>query len=129
MADAKKILVVEDDKFLGTAYRAKISKAGFDFRLAEDGEEAVKILGEFTPDLILLDLILPKKDGFTVLEEIKANEKWKNIPVIIASNLGQKEDLERGMNLGAVDFVVKSDMSLESLIQKINETIQTKPQS
>ncbi len=120
----KKILVVEDDKFLLNAYRVKLQKSGFEIKIAMDGEEAIAALKGYTPDLILLDLILPKKDGFAVLEELKANEIWKKIPVLIASNLGQKEDIDRGMGLGATDYVVKTDLSLDDLVKKINSFLE-----
>jgi CheY-like chemotaxis protein len=119
-----KILVAEDDKFLDSAYRAKLTKTGFEVQIATDGEEALKILETFTPDIILLDLVMPKKDGFTTLEELKKSDTLKNIPVIVASNLGQKEDLDKATALGAVDYVIKSDLSLDALITKILETLQ-----
>ena len=119
----KKILVAEDDQFLGSAYRVKLTKAGFEVQIARDGQEALTALQTFTPDLILLDLIMPVKDGFTTLQEIKANPAWQAIPVIVASNLGQKEDVEKSKQLGAVDFVIKSDLSLEGIIEKINTTL------
>ena len=122
----KKILVVEDDTFLANAYRVKLTKAGFEVKNAYDGDEAINILQVFTPDLILLDIVMPQKDGFTALKEIKANEQWKSIPVILASNLGQKEDKEKGMKLGAYDFFVKTDFTLNSLIEKINNIIQAR---
>src|SRR5437867_1207790 len=106
----KKILVVDDDKFLGNAYRAKLTKAGYEIQLAKDGEEALDALKTFMPDLIILDLVMPVKDGFTTLEELKKNDQYKTIPVIVASNLGQKEDFDRAMKLGAVDFIIKSDL-------------------
>jgi DNA-binding response OmpR family regulator len=115
----KKILVAEDDKFLSNAYKLKLVKAGYEVRVALDGQEAITALGEFTPDLILLDLIMPVKDGFATLEEIKAKPEWKDIPVIIASNLGQQEDIQKGTGLGAADFIIKSDLSMEKLIEKI----------
>lgn len=117
----KKILVAEDDTFLANAYRVKLTKAGFEVKLASDGDEVLGMLASFIPDVILLDLVMPNKDGFATLEELGANEKWKTIPVIIASNLGQKEDVEKGMKLGAKDFVIKSEMSLSDLIKKIHE--------
>lgn len=116
-----KILIAEDDNYLVNAYRVKLTKAGYEIKIALDGNEALMALESFTPDLIVLDLVMPKKDGFATLEEIKKNDKWKNIPVIIASNLGQKEDIDRGMKLGATDFIVKSEMSLNDLIAKINK--------
>ena len=115
-----KILVVEDDNFLANAYRVKLSKEGFEVRLARDGDEAIASLSDFMPDLIILDLVMPGKDGFTTLSELKANNKWESIPVLIASNLGQKEDIERGLKLGATDFIVKSNLSMNDFINKIN---------
>jgi two-component system, OmpR family, alkaline phosphatase synthesis response regulator PhoP len=116
----KKILVAEDDTFLANAYRVKLTKAGFDVRIVGDGQETINSLGTSVPDLIILDLIMPVKDGYTTLQELKANPAWAKIPVIVASNLGQKEDLDKTMQLGASDFVVKSDLSLDTLIQKVN---------
>lgn len=117
----KKVLVAEDDKFLSSAYKAKLTKAGFEVTMASDGDEALKALKSYKPDVILLDLIMPNKDGFVVLEEVEQNEELKKIPVIIASNLGQKEDIDKGMALGAKDFVIKSNMSLDDLVSKINQ--------
>lgn len=123
----KKILVVEDDNFLANAYRVKLTKAGFEIKNAFDGNEAISALQAYIPDLILLDIVMPKKDGFATLEEIKKNEQLKNIPVIIASNLGQKEDRDRGEKLGASDFFVKTDFTLNNLIEKINKILNTSP--
>ncbi len=122
----KKILVVDDDAYLSNAYRVKFTKAGFEVKNAYDGDEAINMLQVFTPDVILLDIVMPRKDGFTTLQEIKANEQWKNIPVILASNLGQKEDKEKGMKLGAYDFFIKTDFTLNNLIETINNVIQTR---
>jgi two-component system, OmpR family, alkaline phosphatase synthesis response regulator PhoP len=119
-----KILVVEDDKFLDSAYRAKLTKTGFEVQIATDGDEALQTLQSFVPDIILLDLVMPKKDGFATLEELKKSEKLKHIPVIVASNLGQKEDLDKAKALGARDFIIKSDLSLDALITKILEILQ-----
>lgn len=123
----KKILIVEDDTYLANAYRVKLTKAGFEIKNAFDGEEALSILETFTPDLILLDIVMPKKDGFATLEAIKADEKLKSIPVILASNLGQKEDMDKGMKLGASDFFVKTDFTLNNLIEKINKKLGNTP--
>ena len=121
----KTILVVEDDKFLLSAYKMKLSKENFEVETVLDGEEAILKLETFIPDIILLDLIMPKKDGFEVLKIIKSQDKWKTIPVIITSNLGQKEDIDHGMAMGAVDYFVKSDLSLEQLLVKINSVLNT----
>jgi DNA-binding response OmpR family regulator len=119
----KKILVAEDDRFLSNAYRVKLGKAGFEVQIASDGNEALTILETFQPAIVLLDLMMPVKDGFAVLEAMRADERFKSIPVIVASNLGQKEDTERALGLGANDFIVKSDLSLDSIIDKINKLI------
>jgi len=118
-----KVLVAEDDKYLSQAYKLKLSKSGFEVRMAGDGDEVLMILNDFSPDVILLDLVMPNRDGFATLEEIKKNEAWKKIPVIVASNLGQAEDIEKATKLGAIDFVVKSDLSMESLLKKIEKTV------
>lgn len=115
-----KILVVEDDAYLGNAYRVKLTKAGYEVRIALDGLEALHVVNSFVPEIIILDLIMPKKDGFATLEELRRDEKWKTIPIIVASNLGQKEDIEKSMRLGATDFIVKSDLNLNDLITKIH---------
>ncbi len=120
---ANKVLIAEDDKFLANAYRVKLQKEGFEAVIAEDGEKAMEAINTTKFDLIILDLIMPKKDGFETLEEIKSNPAMAKIPVLIASNLGQKEDIDRGMELGATDYIVKSDMSMEGLVNKINELI------
>lgn len=120
----KKILVVEDDKFLSGAYRIKLVKLGFEVQLASDGDDALAHLQTFTPDLILMDLIMPGKDGFSTLIRLRSDPRWKTIPVIVASNLGQQEDIDKSMALGATDFIVKSDTSLEQVANKINVILQ-----
>lgn len=119
----KNILIVEDDSFLAHAYTAKLSKSGFNMKLAKDGVEAMEILdaGEFKPELILLDLVMPRMDGFDVLNKLKENGKIDTIPVVVASNLGQEEDIKKAMDLGAKDFIVKSNFSLQELIGKIEK--------
>lgn len=122
----KKILIAEDDTFLANAYKIRLLKAGFDIKIAGDGSELLDILNDFTPDIILLDLVMPKMDGFSALHKIKENEDVKNIPVLITSNLGQAEDIKRGMSMGATDYIVKSDLSLEDLVEKINRILSLK---
>ena len=118
-----KVLVVEDDRFLISAYRAKLTKSGFEVQMASDGEEALVLLRDFLPDVILLDLVMPRKDGFATLAEIKQQSNLKNIPVIVASNLGQKEDIDKAMGLGAADFIIKSDLSMDDLVAKLEHMI------
>ncbi|MDO8503997.1 MAG: response regulator [bacterium] len=119
--ERKKILMVEDDIFLRKIYRDKLTRAGFDFVEATNGQEGLnKVMAE-APDLVFLDLILPKKNGFDVLVEIKRNKATQNIPVVILSNLGQESDIKRGMDLGAKDYLIKADVSLSEVVQKAKE--------
>lgn len=115
----KKILVAEDDKMLALAYQLKLTKNGFDVRVVSDGKEALEIISSFRPDLIILDLVMPVMDGITVLRRLKEDAATRNLPVMVASNLGQSADLAKGVELGAIDYIVKSDISMEGLIKKI----------
>lgn len=118
-----KILIAEDDPFIAAAYKRKLTNAGFEIMMASDGVEALQILNDFLPDIILLDIVMPHKDGLSVLKELKAQNKWQKIPVIITSNLGQKAEKEKGLNLGADDYLIKSNIDLEDLIKEINSLV------
>src|SRR5690349_1352980 len=96
-----KVLVAEDDTYLAAAYQAMLTKEGFELKIATDGQEAMEMLATFMPDVIVLDLVMPRKDGFTALQEIKQQENLKNIPVIVASNLGQEDDFKKAKDFGA----------------------------
>lgn len=115
----KKILIGEDDQFLANAYRIKFEKANLEVKICADGEEVLETVKTFVPDLILLDLMMPKMDGFTTLERLKSDESTKNIKVIVASNLGQSEDVERAKKLGAEGYVVKSNMSISDILKLV----------
>ena len=115
---SKKILVVEDDKFLRELMTHKLDLIGYDVSSAVDGEKGVIAAGEVKPDLILLDLILPGIDGFEVLQKIKANPEISSIPVVVLSNLGQKEDIEKGLKLGAIDYMIKAHFTPNEIAQK-----------
>ena|SRR3989344_5359791 len=118
-----KVLMIEEDHFLRKIYRDKLSRSGFEFLEATNGEEGLnKIIAE-RPDVILLDLILPRKNGFDVLIDIKSNKNTENIPVIILSNLGQESDIQRGLALGAKDYLVKTEVSLSEVIEKAREQL------
>lgn len=122
MSDNKKtILVVEDDKFLRDLIAQKLLKEGFDVIEAVDGEQGVEKIAEEKPDLVLLDLILPGIDGFEVLSKTKENPALVDIPVIVLSNLGQKDDIEKGLNLGAVDYLIKAHFTPGEIIEKIKK--------
>lgn len=116
---AKKILIVEDDRFLRELIKRKLITEGFEVAEAVDGEEALKKVKEETPNLVLLDLILPNVDGFEVLKRIKEDLKLATIPIIILSNLGQREEVERGLKLGAIDYLVKAHFTPGEIIEKI----------
>jgi DNA-binding response OmpR family regulator len=115
----KNILVAEDDKFLASAYRVKLTKAGFNVKIVFDGKEALSALTGFYPDLIILDLVMPGVDGFAVLSELKKSDKLRKIPVLVASNLGESEDIVKATKLGAIDYIVKTDLSMKKLLEKI----------
>lgn len=121
------ILIVEDDKFLRELISRKLAGEKFKIEEAIDGEEGLKKIAESRPDLILLDLILPGLDGFEVLERIKDNPSTSNIPVLILSNLGQRDEIERGLKLGAVDFLVKAHFTPEEIVDKIKLVLSKKP--
>jgi DNA-binding response OmpR family regulator len=114
-----KILIAEDDQFIANAYRVKFEKEGFEVLITSDGEEAISSLESFAPDLIILDLVMPKKDGFITLSEIKANPKYANIPVIVTSNLSQSTDFDKVKSLGAVEYLVKSETPIGEIVNKI----------
>jgi DNA-binding response OmpR family regulator len=119
----QKILMVEEDRFLRKIYKNKLNLAGFEFIEATNGEEGLnKVIAE-KPDLVLLDLILPRKNGFDVLIDIKKNEETKNIPVIIFSNLGQETDIKRGLSLGAQEYLVKPEINLSEVVDRIKDCL------
>jgi DNA-binding response OmpR family regulator len=117
------ILIVEDDKFLRELISQKLVKEGYNISQAIDGEEGLKKIKEEKPDLVLLDLILPGIDGFEVLARIKEEQEVVKIPVIVLSNLGQKEDVEKGLQLGAVDYLVKAHFTPGEIIEKIKRIL------
>ncbi len=116
---AKKILIIEDDKFLRELIGQKLLKEGYDIIEAVDGEKGIKSVKDEKPDLVLLDLILPGMDGFEVLIKIKEDSEIAQIPVIILSNLGQKDDIEKGLKMGAVDYLIKAHFTPGEIIDKI----------
>ena len=118
-----KILIIEDDKFLRELLVKKVGSEGYEVVVATDGEEGLKMAKEENPSLILLDLILPAMDGFEVLRRIKEAEETKHIPVIILSNLGQKEDIDKGVKLGAKDYMIKAHFTPGEITKKIQEIL------
>ena len=120
---AKTILIVEDDKFLRELIAKKLIKEGYDIFEAADGEEGVKKIKDEKPNLILLDLVLPGIDGFEVLSRMKEDPTLAKTPVIILSNLGQKEDIEKGLKLGAIDYLIKAHFTPGEIVEKIKSVL------
>jgi len=120
---AKTILVIEDDKFLRELISRKLTGEGFDVLEAVDGEEGIKKIKEGKPDLVLLDLILPSIDGFEVLTRVRDDPEVSSIPVIILSNLGQREEVEKGLKLGAIDYLIKAHFTPGEIIEKIKNVL------
>ena len=121
-----KILIIEDDNFLRLALEKKLKKEGFEVITANDGEEGLQKIITELPDLVLLDIILPKKTGFGFLEDLQKDPNLKSIPIMIVSQLGQPEDIEKGINLGAIEYFVKAKVSLDELVSKIKKFFEEK---
>jgi CheY-like chemotaxis protein len=115
-----KIIVIDDDPFFRNFYSAKLKELGYTTEVAIDGEDAINKIKTFLPNLILLDIIMPKKDGFTVLSELSTDPNFKNIPVIVFSTLGQEADVTKAKSLGARDYINKSYFDFENMKNKIN---------
>jgi len=119
----KKILIIEDDMTIANMYKGSLEKDGYTAIVAPDGEEGLKLAVQELPNLILLDIILPKLDGFGVLEKLKNDAKTKGVPVVMLTNLGQDEDKERGKKMGAADYWVKADFTPMQVNEKVKKYI------
>ena len=119
----KKILLAEDDKFLSTAMGDKLIREGFAVLRASNGIDAVALAKAERPDLVLLDIIMPQKTGFEVLSELRLDPSTRNIPVMVLSNLGQEVDIKKARDLGAIDYLVKSDVEMKVVVAKIKEAL------
>ncbi len=115
---AQKVIIVEDDAFLVKVYQPKFVSAGFDLLTASNGIVGLELIKKEMPDLILLDLIMPEKSGFEVLQELKADPTLSAIPVIVLSNLGQEADMKKALEIGAKGYIVKADSTLKEVIEK-----------
>lgn len=116
----KKIVLVEDEEILRDLLLKKLQKHGYDVEVAFDGEEGIEKIKEIKPDMVLLDIVMPKKDGFGVMEEMKEEESIKNIPVIIVSNSGQPVELERAKSLGVKDWIIKTEFDPMEVVEMVN---------
>ena len=120
---SNKILIVEDEDALASVLSSKFQLAGFSVLVAVDGEDGLNKIGTFQPDLILLDIILPKMDGFEILKTIKADKNLKNIPVILLTNLSQKDEVKKGLDLGANDYLIKAHYMPSEVINKVKKIL------
>lgn len=120
----QRILLVEDDSFLSNIYQTKFTKEGYQVSVAGDGEEALKAVKIKKPDIILLDVLLPKLDGFAVLEKLKKDTETKDIPVILLTNLGQRDDVDRGLQLGAADYLIKAHFKPSETVEKVKKVLE-----
>ncbi len=127
MADTMaNVLLVEDDSFLANIYKTKFEMEKFKVILAENGEIGLDLAQKKNPDIILLDILMPKLDGFAVLEELKKNESTKKIPVVLLTNLGQKDDVERGLEMGAIDYLIKAHTKPSEAVGKVKSILKIK---
>lgn len=125
MPDKKiKIVLVEDDKFLSKMYQSKLSMEGMEVKAAYDGEEGIEMVKKEKPDIVLLDIVLPKIEGWDVLKAIKDDLETKDIPVIILSNLGQEDDVRKGQSYGAADYLIKAHFVPREVIEKIKSVLE-----
>ncbi len=118
------ILIIEDEEFLIRALEDNLTAEGYTVDIAKDGEEATGKIEKKKPNLILLDIVMPKKDGFYVLEEIKKNPEWKLIPVIVLTNLGEDIAIKRAFDMGADDYFVKSQHPIQEVIERVKDYLE-----
>ncbi len=114
-----KILLIEDDQFIRRICKNGLERSGFNVITAAEGKEGMKKAKEQNPDLILSDLVMPHRNGFETMEQIKKDKQLKDIPIIILSNLGQESDIQKIKELGAVDYLIKSDFKIKEVVEKI----------
>ncbi len=126
---AKNILIVEDDPFFSMILKGRMEKQGFAVRQAFDGEQALAMAREQAPDLIILDLIIPKLSGFEFLETIFSDPHLNRVPVVVASNLGQESDIEKAKQLGVLDYYVKVRTSVDDLVKILTDIVNQGPQA
>jgi CheY-like chemotaxis protein len=120
-SDDVQVLLVEDDGALAQMYRLKLERDGYVVRVAGDGEQALGLISERTPDLIFLDIRLPRMDGLAFLERIRRSERTRNVPVVIVSNYSEQELVDRGLQLGALEYLVKSQTTPGRLSRGVRE--------
>lgn len=117
------VLLVEDDAFLANIYKTKFEMDGFKVSVADNGEAGLSDVKKKNPDIVLLDILLPKMDGFQVLQKLKADTETADIPVILLTNLGQKDDVEKGLELGAADYLIKAHVKPSETVDKVKKVL------
>lgn len=117
------VLVVEDDTFLSNIYKTKFEMEGFKVSTADNGEMGYKDTKKKKPDIVLLDILLPKMDGYAVLNSLKTDPETKDIPVIMLTNLGQKDDVEKGLEMGAADYLIKAHFKPSETVAKVRKVL------
>lgn len=120
---AKKILVIEDEEILLGLLQKRLAKEGYEVSVARDGEEGLKLMREISPNLILLDIIMPKMDGLEVLAEMQKEDDLRKIPVIVISNSGQPVEIDKIKKLGVKDWLIKTEFDPQEIIQKVKKQI------
>lgn len=119
----KKILIVEDEDIIVDLLQKKLSQEGYEISIARDGENGLKMMRQIKPDLVLLDIIMPKMGGFEVLEEMRKDEALKKIPVIVVSNSGQPVEIDKAQAFGARDWLIKTEFDPKEVIEKVVKQI------
>lgn len=119
-----KVLIIEDDSYISDMYKIKFESENFETIVAEDGINGIKEIEKQKPDIVLLDIVMPKVDGFSVLKMIKKNEDSKDIPVVLLTNLGQKDNVERGFELGATSYIIKAHFTPSEVVKKVKEILE-----
>ncbi len=122
----KNILLVEDDPFLVDIYTTKLRSSGFNVEVASDGSQAISKLKERQPDMVLLDIVLPRFDGWDVLKSLGENKTIKNTKVVVLSNLGQKSDIDKATRMGAIKYLIKAHYTPSEIIDEISELFEEK---
>jgi len=124
--EKNKILIIEDDATISAMYKSKFEADGFEILIAADGADGLEAAKKEKPDLVMLDIIMPRMDGFSVLAELKKSQKTKNIPVIMLTNLGTDEDKDKARALGVIDYIVKANLTPAQISEKIKQYLKNK---
>ncbi|MEK7508595.1 MAG: response regulator [Patescibacteria group bacterium] len=124
-SQVRKIIIIENDEFLSAIYKTKFESEGFKVTAINDGAKGLKAVQTKKPDIVLLDVLLPKLDGFTILQALKKDEATKDIPVVLLTNLGQKEDVKKGLEMGAADYLIKTHFKPSETVDKVKKILNT----